>query len=79
VNPNNRFGTYVSPEGRLGEVNSGDWWYNTAYSNLVKDPDNHFPCPIIFTMDNMVISEMGDGWSPETVRWLQRLGRYLLW
>ena len=58
VNPNNRFGKYVSPDGCLGEVNSGQWYAN-AYSNLVKDPDNDFLFPIIFTMDKTVISEMG--------------------
>jgi hypothetical protein len=58
VNPNDRFGKYQSPDGRLGEVNSGQW-YDTAYDTLVKDPNTDFLCPIIFTMDKTVISEMG--------------------
>jgi len=58
VNPTDRFGKYTSPDGRLGEVNSGQW-YDNAYSNLVKDPSKDFLCPIIFTMDKTVISEMG--------------------
>jgi hypothetical protein len=58
VNPHNRFGKYSSPDGRLGEINSGQW-YDTAYKTLIKDPDKDFLCPIIFTMDKTVISEMG--------------------
>lgn len=58
VNPNDRFGKYKSPDGRLGEVNSGQW-YATAYETLINDPSKDFLCPIIFTMDKTVISEMG--------------------
>jgi hypothetical protein len=58
VNPNDRFGKYVSPDGRLGEVNSGQW-YDNAYTHLVTNPSKDFLCPIIFTMDKTVISEMG--------------------
>ena len=57
VNPNDRFGKYEAPNGVLGEINSGTW-YDTAYHNLVKDPDKDFLCPIIFAMDKTVISEM---------------------
>jgi hypothetical protein len=58
VNHNDRFGKYISPDGYLGEVNSGQW-YDKAYSCLVKDAAKDFLCPIIFTMDKTVISEMG--------------------
>jgi hypothetical protein len=58
VNPNDRFGKYKSPDGRLGEVNSSQW-YATAYETLINDPCKDFLCPIIFTMDKTVISEMG--------------------
>jgi hypothetical protein len=58
VDPNDRFGKYKSPDGRLGEVNSG-YWYDLAYQTLVKDPEEDFLCPIIFTMNKTVISEMG--------------------
>jgi hypothetical protein len=57
VNPHDRFHKYESPDGLLGEVNSGTW-YDTAYSNLIKNPDKDFMCPIIFAMDKTVISEM---------------------
>jgi hypothetical protein len=58
VNPTDRFGKYESNNGRLGEVNSATW-YDNAYTYLVKDPTKDFVCPIIFTMDKTVISEMG--------------------
>lgn len=57
VNPQDRFSKYESPDGLLGEVNSGTW-YDTAYSHLIKNPDKEFLCPIIFAMDKTVISEM---------------------
>jgi hypothetical protein len=57
INPSDQFGKFESPNGLLGEVNSGQW-YDTAYSHLVKDPNKDFLCPIIFTMDKTVISEM---------------------
>ena len=58
VNPYDRFGKYGTPTDKLGEVNSATW-YDNAYSYLVKDPTKDFLCPIIFTMDKTVISEMG--------------------
>jgi hypothetical protein len=58
VDSTDRYGRYHSPDGCLGEVNSGKW-YDIAYKNLVKNPDTDFLCPIIFTMDKTVISVMG--------------------
>jgi hypothetical protein len=57
VNPHDRFYKYNSPDGLLGEFNSGTW-YDTAYSNLITNSDKDFLCPIIFAMDKTVISEM---------------------
>ena len=59
VNQNDHFGKYISPTGKLGEVNSGRW-YQDAYSNLVKDPANDFLLPIIFAMDKTTISSTLD-------------------
>jgi hypothetical protein len=56
VNPHDRFSKYEAPNGLLGEVNSG-LWYDTAYANLIEDPDKDFLCPIIFAMDKTVVSE----------------------
>ena len=56
VNPSNRFGRYVDPDGRLDEVNSGRWYQDT-YDQLILNPDQEFLAPIIFTMDKTVISE----------------------
>ena len=36
VNQQDPFGRYMSPDGRLGEVNSGKW-YNCAYQNLINE------------------------------------------
>jgi hypothetical protein len=58
VNLNDHFGKYQSPDGRLGEVNSG-CWYDLVYETLVKKAEEDFVCPIIFTMGKTVISEMG--------------------
>ena len=41
VNPSDRSGKFNSPNGLLGEVNSGQW-YDTAYSHLVKIPTKIF-------------------------------------
>lgn len=59
VNSTNRFGKYIPKDNRLGEVNSG-WWYNTAYNNMVQDPDNDFLCPLILSNDKTTISDMGE-------------------
>jgi len=50
-----RFGKYVAPDGLLGEVNTGSW-YQTAYSNMIKNPKKDFLAPIIFLMDKTTIS-----------------------
>src|SRR5207237_3097091 len=55
VNTTDPFLKYESPNGMLGEVNSGHW-YQVAYNNLVKDPSNDFLLPIIFAMDKTTIS-----------------------
>ena len=46
VNKNDK---YQSPSGKLGEVNSG-YWYEHAYSTIVKDADKDFLLPIIFAI-----------------------------
>jgi hypothetical protein len=56
VNPSDRFGRYQSPDGRLDEVNSGQWYQDT-YDQTIHDGDKDFLAPIIFTMDKTVISE----------------------
>ena len=55
VNPNDVFSKYVSPNGKLGEVNSGSW-YEQTYRTMVKDPNKDFLLPIIFAMDKTTIS-----------------------
>jgi hypothetical protein len=59
INPNDRFAKYESPGGRLGEVNSGQW-YQTAYMNCIKDADKDFLCPLILASDKTTLSDMGD-------------------
>jgi len=56
VNPDDRFGRYKSPNGKLDEVNSGQWYQDT-YDQNINDPSKEFLAPIIFTMDKTVISE----------------------
>jgi hypothetical protein len=56
VNPHDRFGRYESPDGVLGEVNSGQWYQDT-YDQMINDSKKQFLAPIIFTMDKTVISE----------------------
>jgi len=55
VNQNDRFAKYESPNGRLGEVNSG-YWYQHAYSTMIHDYQKDFLLPIIFAMDKTTIS-----------------------
>jgi hypothetical protein len=57
VNPTDRYGRYHSPDGRLGDVNSGQWYQDT-YDKVITDPTKDFLCPIIFAMDKTVISEI---------------------
>jgi len=55
VNKDDPFAKYVSPNGKLGEINSG-YWYHQAYNNLVTDIQEDFLLPIIFAMDKTTIS-----------------------
>ena len=55
VNPLDLFSKYVSPNGKLGEVNSG-LWYQQAFNSMVKDISKDFLLPIIFAMDKTSIS-----------------------
>ena len=55
VNQNDYFAKYVSPNGKLGDVNSG-LWYDNAYRTMVTDPNKDFLLPIIFAMDKTTIS-----------------------
>ena len=56
INPANPFGRYVSPDGLLGDVNSGAF-YDMAYANLVTDPNKDFLACIIMQMDKTTVSE----------------------
>jgi hypothetical protein len=56
VNPRDRLGHYLSPDGLLDEVNLGQW-YQYMYDQVIHNPVQVFLAPIIFTMDKMVISE----------------------
>ena len=55
VNKDDHFAWYESPNGKLGEVNSGHW-YQQAYDNKVMDPNKDFLMPIILAMDKTTIS-----------------------
>ena len=55
VNAKNRFSKYISPSGKLGEVNSS-YWYQQAYSTMVIDPKKDFLMLIIFALDKTTIS-----------------------
>lgn len=59
VNPKDVFAKYDPPDDRFGEINSGTW-YNNAYHNCVKDPENDFLCPIVLANDKTTLSDMGD-------------------
>lgn len=59
VNKHDRFFKYVSPTGKLGEVNSGQW-YQKAYATMIKDSEKDFLLPIIFAMDKTSISNTAD-------------------
>ena len=50
-----RFFKYQSPNNLLSSVNSG-LWYDTAYNNLITDPNNEFLVPIIFAFDECLLS-----------------------
>jgi hypothetical protein len=54
INPDDPFGKYVSPDGRLDEINSGAF-YNLAYENMCTKP-NDFLCPLVFTTDKTTLS-----------------------
>ena len=56
VNPTDRFGRFVSPDGLLDKVNSAQWYQDT-YDKVINDSNKEFLAPIIFTMDKTVISE----------------------
>lgn len=55
INQNNEFSKYTSPNGKLGEVNSGKW-YQQAYNSMIKDKHKDFLLPINFAMDKTTIS-----------------------
>ena len=50
VNPLDPFGKYVAPNGRVGAVNSAQWYQN-AYHTCIKDPTTDFMVPICFACD----------------------------
>jgi hypothetical protein len=46
VNPTDHYGQCQSPDGCLGEVNSGQWCQDT-YDKMITDPSKDFLCPTI--------------------------------
>ena len=58
INESNWFAKYNPKNDQYGEVNSGDW-YQTAYTNCIKDPDKDFLCPIISSNDKTTLSDIG--------------------
>lgn len=54
INPEDPFGKYKSPDGRLDEINSGAF-YEKAYQTMCTEP-NDFLCPLIFTTDKTTLS-----------------------
>jgi hypothetical protein len=58
VNADDRFGKYVSPNGLLSTINSGQW-YNNAYRHKVKDPAKDFLMPIIMACDETYLRKGG--------------------
>ena len=58
VNVDDPFGKYVSPNGLLSTVNSGQW-YNSAYQHKVNDPTKDFVMPIIFACDKTHLGKGG--------------------
>src|SRR5687767_621246 len=59
VNQYNQFGKYKPSDGKLGEVNSSQW-YKNAYNNCIKNPGSNFLCPLILSSDKTRLSEIGD-------------------
>jgi hypothetical protein len=58
VNPDNPFGKYKSEGDYLTTVNSGAW-YQTAYKDLIKDPEKDFLLPISFACNETNLSKTG--------------------
>ena len=64
VNPTDPFGKYVSPNGRLGAVNSGKEWYHKAYQTCIKDPTTDFLVPVCFACDESKLNGGNTGCWP---------------
>ena len=59
VDPENPFGRYISPDGRLGEVYSGNW-YDHAYTELIdKNPSPNGSPPKFFLGINLYLDKTG--------------------
>jgi hypothetical protein len=63
VNPLDPFGKYISPNGRVGAVNSGQW-YHKAYHTCIKDPNTDFMVPICFACDESKLNNGNTGCWP---------------
>jgi hypothetical protein len=63
VDPTNPFGKYISPNGRVGAVNSGQWYQN-AYHTCIKDPNTDFMVPICFACDESKLNNGNTGCWP---------------
>jgi hypothetical protein len=57
VNPLDPFGKYIAPNGRVGAVNSAQWYQN-AYQTCIKDSTTDFMVPICFACDEAKLN----GW-----------------
>ena len=55
VNPDDPFGRYIAPDGRLGTMNSGSW-YQRAFEHHCKDP-NDFLVPLVLDCDETTIEQ----------------------
>ena len=54
--PNDPFGKYVPPDGRLGEMMSGEWYAN-AWDHMEASGTKDFLIPIILYIDKTVLSQ----------------------
>jgi hypothetical protein len=58
VNPDNLFGKYQSEGDYLTVPNSGAW-YQSAYDDVIKDPEKDFLLPICFACDETKLTKTG--------------------
>ncbi len=54
----NPFAKYVSPDGRIGEINSGSW-YSDTHDMMITNEEVEFLCPIVIYLDKTFIDVKG--------------------